>query len=98
MYGKGKGGTVRIQRNHYGEGRGGMEPAAMGGMGPSAGANYGWGWWRRHDDELSATGKPKTMIIPSSPRGAKLREELLRKIVPWNKITVSFDNFLYYIE
>ncbi|KAL6541441.1 hypothetical protein OROGR_010927 [Orobanche gracilis] len=38
-------------------------------------------------------------IIKSSPRAARLREELLSKIVPWEKITVpSLDKFPYYID
>ncbi|KAL6533415.1 hypothetical protein OROMI_027527 [Orobanche minor] len=41
----------------------------------------------------------KNKIIKSSPRAARLREELLSKIVPWEKITVpSLDNFPYYID
>ncbi|KAL6533414.1 hypothetical protein OROMI_027526 [Orobanche minor] len=41
----------------------------------------------------------KNKIIKSSPRTARLREELLSKIVPWEKITVpSLDNFPYYID
>ncbi|KAH6758327.1 hypothetical protein C2S51_018562 [Perilla frutescens var. frutescens] len=50
----------------------------------------------------TATTKPspqrKNKIIPMSPRGARFKEEFLSKIVPWEKLTASLDNFPQYIQ
>lgn len=55
-----------------------------------------------YQNGVSATENPssesKNKIIPLSPRRTRLWEELSSKIVPWKKITVSLDNFPYYIE
>lgn len=57
-----------------------------------------------HNDEPAKKGEqdksemPRNKTIPLSSRGARMREEFLSKIVPWEKITVSLDNFPYYIE
>ncbi|KAH6756710.1 hypothetical protein C2S53_000800, partial [Perilla frutescens var. hirtella] len=40
----------------------------------------------------------KTTTSRLSKRGARFRDEFLSKIVPWEKIPVSFDKFPYYID
>lgn len=53
------------------------------------------------DDEerkIDYVKKPKNKIIQSTRRGAKLREELQSKIIPWEEITDSLDDFPYFIE
>lgn len=40
----------------------------------------------------------KTKKSPLSTRGARFRDEFLKRIVPWEKITVSLDTFPYYIQ
>lgn len=53
---------------------------------------------RYEESKIDDVKKPKNKIIPSTRRGAKLREELLSKIIPWEKITVSLDDFPYFVE
>lgn len=56
--------------------------------------------YRFNDEERKGDGgrRPKNRIISSSRRGAQLKAELLGKILPWEKITVSLENFPHYIE
>lgn len=48
--------------------------------------------------EKKASPRSKNKIIPLSPRGERFKEELLSKIVPWEKITASLDNFPQFID
>ncbi|KAH6756718.1 hypothetical protein C2S53_000808 [Perilla frutescens var. hirtella] len=57
---------------------------------------------QKKEGSATATTKPspqrKNKIIPMSPRGARFKEEFLSKILPWEKLTASLDNFPQYIE
>lgn len=44
------------------------------------------------------SAESKKATPPLSKRGERFRNEFLSRIVPWEKIAVSFDNFPYYIE
>ncbi|KAH6801453.1 P-loop containing nucleoside triphosphate hydrolases superfamily protein [Perilla frutescens var. hirtella] len=57
---------------------------------------------QKKEGSATATTMPspqrKNKIIPMSPRGAIFKEEFLSKILPWEKLTASLDNFPLFIE
>lgn len=58
---------------------------------------------QEHQEASKTEEKPclesKNKIVnPVWPRGERFKQEFLRKIVPWEEITVTFDNFPHLIE
>jgi hypothetical protein len=49
-----------------------------------------------HNEKLAIEAKKKES--PSLTRREKFKNEFLRRIVPWEKLHVSWDNFPYYIK